>query len=60
MKEGGPLAGRTVADLRDQGIHTLAIVQEEGYDAHPEEARRVEPGDVLIVSGSAGVLAGLG
>lgn len=56
----GPLAGRTVGELRTQGIFALAVVREEGaYEANPPPERRVEVGENLIVSGAAATLAAL-
>jgi voltage-gated potassium channel len=57
---GGSVVGRTVGDLRDQGIFTLAIVRESGeYEANPGPDRSLAAGESLIVSGSASVLAWL-
>ncbi|HEY6057997.1 MAG TPA: potassium channel protein [Candidatus Limnocylindrales bacterium] len=54
---GGPLEGRTIGELRDEGIFALAIVQgERHYDANPPADRRLEAGESLVVSGSAEVL----
>jgi voltage-gated potassium channel len=54
VRDGGPLAGRTVGDLRDEGIFALAIVHGEGrYEANPPADRRLIPGESLVVSGSS-------
>ena len=57
---GGPLEGRTVGDLRADGIFTLAIVQVGGgYEANPATNRRFSVGESLVVSGSTERLAAL-
>ena len=54
---GSPLDGETVEGLQDRGAHVLAIVRGEGdYEANPPGDRRLGPGEVLILSGSAEVL----
>jgi len=54
---GGPLDGRTVADLRRGGIFSLAIVRgERDYDPNPPDGRVLAAGENLIVSGSAETL----
>jgi voltage-gated potassium channel len=56
----GPLDGRTVGELRDEGIFTLAIVHGEGdYEANPSPDRALKSGESLVVSGSTERLAGL-
>ena len=60
----GSITGRTVGDLREQGIYTLAVVREPGgesagYDANPAPDRPLLAGESLIVSGSAATLAWL-
>jgi voltage-gated potassium channel len=58
--DGDAVAGRTVGELRDSGIFTLAIVPPAGgYAANPPPERRVVAGEVVIVSGSAATLAAL-
>ena len=53
----GPLAGRTVAALREDGIFALAIVRgEHDYEPNPAADRILVAGENLIVSGSAGIL----
>lgn len=53
----GPLAGRTIAALRDDGIFALAIVRgEHDYEPNPAADRVLAPGENLIVSGSAKTL----
>jgi voltage-gated potassium channel len=57
---GGPLDGWTVGELRERGIHALAIVRgERDYVANPPTDRRLEAGESLIVSGSAETLRSL-
>lgn len=58
---GGPLAGKTVADLAARGIHALAIVTHgpRQFETSPAMDRVLEPGDQLIVSGTAEVLRAL-
>jgi voltage-gated potassium channel len=57
--EGG-LGERSVADLRRDGVFTLAIVREPGdYEANPPDERRLRPGETLIVSGPAAILEAL-
>ncbi len=56
-----PLAGRTVDELRTEGIHVLAIVRaERDYEASPERDRRLDPGTVVIAAGNASALHRLG
>jgi voltage-gated potassium channel len=57
---GGPLAGRTVAALRDDGIFALAIVRgDNDYETNPAADRILAAGESLIVSGSAETLRDL-
>lgn len=54
---GGPLAGRRIGELREQGVLTLAVLHAPGeYEPNPPDARVVEAGEHLIVSGSTEVL----
>jgi voltage-gated potassium channel len=54
---GGPLDGRTIGELAEQGVFTLAIVRGKGsYDAHPPAERRLMPDEELILSASAETL----
>ncbi len=54
VTEGGPLAGRSVAELQHDGIHVLAIVRgDREYEANPPADRRLAVGEGLIVSGAA-------
>lgn len=56
----GPLAGRTVAALRDDGIFALAIVRgDNDYEPNPAADRILAAGESLIVSGSAEILRDL-
>jgi voltage-gated potassium channel len=61
VAEGGPLAGQTVADLAEDGIHALAIVTKGPgqFDTSPAMDRVLQAGDQLIVSGTAEVLRAL-
>jgi voltage-gated potassium channel len=58
---GGPLAGQTVAALTARGIHAMAIVTHgpRQFETNPPMDRVLEPGDQLIVSGTAEVLKAL-
>jgi voltage-gated potassium channel len=57
---GGPLDGRTVGQLRDEGIFTLAIVAgPKSYEANPKADRVLVAGESLVVSGSADTLRAL-
>jgi voltage-gated potassium channel len=48
---GSTFDGRTVGELADQGIFTLAVVRGPGeYDAHPAGDRRLHAGEELILS----------
>jgi voltage-gated potassium channel len=54
---GGPLDGRTVGQLRDEGIFTLAIAAgPKAYEANPTADRVLVAGESLVVSGSADTL----
>ena len=54
---GGPLDGRSVGELREGGIFTLAVVRPDGgYEANPARDRRLAAGEEIIVSGSASTL----
>jgi voltage-gated potassium channel len=60
VAEDGPLAGRSVGDLREDGIFTLAIVHAEGhYEPNPPPDRVLAAGESLVVSGSTERLAAL-
>ena len=57
VRAGGPLDGRTVGELREQGIFALAIVRgERDYEPNPPADRRVSVGEHLVVSGSSATL----
>jgi voltage-gated potassium channel len=57
---GGPLDGRTVGELRDDGIFSLAIVRgDHDYEPNPAADRVLVAGENLIVSGSAETLRDL-
>ena len=56
VRPGGPIEGRTVADLRRDGIFALAVVTGRGYEANPSDDRRLVAGESLVVSGSSSVL----
>jgi voltage-gated potassium channel len=55
---GSRLAGQTVADLIGRGIHVMAVVTHgpRPFQTNPPMDRKLEPGDQLIVSGTAEVL----
>jgi voltage-gated potassium channel len=56
----GPLDGRTVGQLRDEGIFTLALVAgPKAYEANPPADRVLVAGESLVVSGSADTLRSL-
>jgi voltage-gated potassium channel len=49
---GGPLDGKLVSDLQDDGVFTLAIVHgERDYEPNPPLDRKLEAGELLVVSG---------
>jgi voltage-gated potassium channel len=54
----GPLAGATVGDLMQRGIHALAIVTHgpHPFETNPAPDRRLQSGEQLIVSGTADAL----
>ena len=55
---GSRLDGRTVGELRGEGIFTLAILRDDKtYAANPPDDRRLAAGDQLILSGAAEPLA---
>jgi voltage-gated potassium channel len=58
---GSPLVGQTVADLTGRGIHVMAVVTHgpRQFETNPPMDRRLEPGDQLIVSGTAELLRSL-
>ena len=57
VRPGGPIEGRTVADLRRDAIFALAVVTGPGkYEANPPDDRRLVAGESLVVSGSSSVL----
>jgi voltage-gated potassium channel len=57
VEPGSVLDGRTVSELADQGIFTLAIVRgPHDLDPHPPRDRRLHAGDELIVSASVEAL----
>ena len=60
VADDGPLSGRSVGELRDDGIFTLAIVNADGsYEPNPPTDRVLVAGESLVVSGSTERLAGL-
>jgi voltage-gated potassium channel len=62
VAEGGPLAGKTVAELTNRGIHVMAIVSHgpRPFETNAPMDRVLSAGDQLIVSGTAEVLKALG
>lgn len=60
VRPGGRLEGRSIGELRAEGVFTLAVVQEEGgYQANPPDGKVLAVGEHVIVSGAAGVLRAL-
>ncbi len=58
---GGQLVGKTIGELRSEGVLTMAILREGGsYEATPPDGRVVEAGELLIVSGVSEALDRLG
>ena len=56
----GPFDGRTVGQLREQGVYTLAVVHgDTEYDANPPPDRVLRAGESLVVSGSTEQLTAL-
>ena len=56
----GLLAGRTIGQLRQHGILTLAVLHAPGdYEPNPPDERLVAAGEHLIVSGASAVLDSL-
>jgi len=54
---GGALAGKTIGELRAQGIFTLTMLHAPGeYEPNPPDDRLVAAGEHLIVSGAASIL----
>lgn len=54
VARGGSLDGRTVGELRADGVFTLAILPEGGrYQANPADDRRLAAGESLVLSGSS-------
>jgi voltage-gated potassium channel len=55
-----PLLGVTVGALRDDGVVTLAILQQDGaYEPNPPASRALAGGESVIASGSTDALAAL-
>jgi voltage-gated potassium channel len=52
IASGGPLDGRTVAQLRDDGVFALAIVRGDDYEPNPPPDRVLVAGESLVVSGA--------
>jgi uncharacterized protein with PhoU and TrkA domain len=60
VASGGPLEGRTIGSLREEGIFALAIVRgDNDYLPNPPTDRALQAGDSLIVSGTSEVLRDL-
>ena len=60
VRDGSPLVGSTVAELRADGAVTLAILRRDGaYEPNPPDTRRLAAGERLIASGSSEALARL-
>jgi len=55
-----PLLGVTVGGLREDGVVTLAILQQDGaYEPNPPESRALRAGENVIASGSTEALSAL-
>lgn len=60
VRPGDSLAGRSVGELRDRGVFTLAVVRDGGgYEANPAPDRALAVGETVIVSGSSAMLTEL-
>ncbi len=60
VDDESPLLGATVGALRDEGVITLAILQQDGaYEANPPTSRDLRAGESVIASGSTEALAAL-
>jgi voltage-gated potassium channel len=58
VEAGGPLEGRTVGELREEGVYVLAVVRgRDDYEPHPAPDRRLAPDESLILSGATETLA---
>ena len=57
MATSSGVAGRSVGELRREGVFTLAVVRGPGdFEANPPDERRLVAGEALIVSGPAATL----
>ncbi|MFZ0530935.1 MAG: potassium channel protein [Propionicimonas sp.] len=57
VEPDGPLIGRTIGELRGEGVLTMAILREGGsYEPTPADQRVIVAGEHLIVSGTTEVL----
>ena len=57
IRAGGPYAGRTIADTQARsrtGVSIVAILRNDGAIPAPAPDARLEPGDTLVVVGTAG------
>ena len=53
VEAGGYLDGKTVGELLDDGVFTLAIVRgSDDYEPNPARDRKLVAGESLVVSGS--------
>ena len=60
VDDQSPLLGTTVGALREDGVITLAILQQDGaYEANPPNGRDLRAGESVIASGSTESLAAL-
>jgi voltage-gated potassium channel len=57
VTEGGWLAGRTVGELRNRGVFTLAVfLGEERHEVNPSDDRAFVPGESIVVTGPSAEL----
>lgn len=58
VEAGGPLDGRTVGELREEGVYVLAVVRGRAdYEPHPAADRRLAADESLILAGATETLA---
>jgi voltage-gated potassium channel len=60
VEAGGALVGRTVGELRSEGVFTLAILRGgDGVQASPPDDQSLAPGESLVLSGTSARLRAL-